>query len=116
MALDQKALNELRMLDPDGSAGLLAQIVQSYLKDASEILPRVRKAFDAGDWVTLTRDAHSLKSTSLSVGASAVGNAAAALEAAGKRQALEACPDLIATLSAEFAEAETLLREVIARS
>ena len=116
MALDQKALNALRMLDPDGSAGLLAQIIQSYLKDAGEILPRVHKAYDAGDWVTLTRDAHSLKSTSLSVGASAVGNTAAVLEAAGKRQAREACPDLIATLSAQFAEAEKLLRDVIARS
>jgi HPt (histidine-containing phosphotransfer) domain-containing protein len=116
MALDQKALNELLMLDPDGSEGLLAQIVHSYLKDASEILYRVRNATDAGDGGTLTSDTHSLKSTSLSVWASAVGNAAAALETAGKRQALEACSDLIATLSAEFAEAEPLLREVIARS
>jgi HPt (histidine-containing phosphotransfer) domain-containing protein len=113
MALDQKALDELRALDPDGSAGLVKLIVTSYLTDAQTILSRMRGAFDAGDLVAVTRDAHSLKSSSLSVGAPAVSRAASALEAAGRAGAGADCPALMDTLMREFAQAEPLLMEII---
>lgn len=113
MALDQKALDELRSLDPDGSAGVLQQIIASYLNDTQGILARIHASFAARDLAAMTREAHSLKSTSLSVGASAVGKAAAALELAGKSGAGEACGGLIDTLTAEFADAQIHLRALL---
>lgn len=115
MALDQNALDELRELDPDGSMGLVAQIIQTYLTDTKGILSRLSPSLAGRDLVTLARDAHSLKSSSLSVGASEVSKAAARLEAAGKAGSADACPELIRDLTAQFADAEKLLHAVMTR-
>lgn len=110
MGLDQKALNELRALDPDGSSGLLSQIIGSYLSDATELIQQIVTAFRAKDIVTLTRNAHSLKSTSLTVGAIRVGEIAKELEIACKGGALEVVPLFLTVLMAEYAAAAGLLK------
>jgi HPt (histidine-containing phosphotransfer) domain-containing protein len=110
MALDQKALDELRQLDPDGSAGLLVQIITSYLSDATTLIQKSRVAFAENDIATLTRNAHSLKSTSLTVGATRVATVAKELEMAGRSGAIDAAPMLLTALTAEYAAAENLLQ------
>ncbi len=110
MALDQKALDELRELDPDGSSGLLAQIITSYLSDAAKLIAQSQVACAAKDIATLTRNAHSLKATSLTVGAVKVAEIASALELAGRNATIEAAPMFLTALTAEFAAAENLLQ------
>ncbi len=110
MGLDQKALDELRALDPDGSSGLLAQIIVSYLSDAAKLIQQMQGALAAKDVTTLTRGAHSLKSTSLTVGAVRVADIAKELEMAGKSGTLDAAPLFLTALTAEFAAAEGLLQ------
>jgi HPt (histidine-containing phosphotransfer) domain-containing protein len=110
MALDQRALNELRALDPDGSSELMTQIIGSYLSDASVLVHYIGAAFRAKDIVALTRHAHSLKSTSLTVGAVRVAEIAKELEIAGKSGTLEVVPMFLTVLSAEYAAAAGLLK------
>jgi HPt (histidine-containing phosphotransfer) domain-containing protein len=110
MALDQATLNELRALDPEGSSGLLAQIITSYLNDAPNLIQQMHAALAGNDIVSLTRHAHSLKSTSLSLGASRVGQIAREIELAGKSKATDGCQPLLMALGAEYAAAERLLR------
>jgi HPt (histidine-containing phosphotransfer) domain-containing protein len=110
MALDQAALNELRALDPEGAAGLVAQIITSYLSDAPNLIQQIRTALAGNDIVSLTRHAHSLKSTSLSLGASRVSQIARELELAGKNNATDGCQSLLMALGAEYSAAERLLR------
>jgi HPt (histidine-containing phosphotransfer) domain-containing protein len=110
MTLDQAALNELRALDPEGSSGVLARIITSYLNDAPNLIQQMRSALAGNDIVSLTRHAHSLKSTSLSLGASRVSQIARELELAGKSNATDGCQSLLMALGAEYAAAERLLR------
>jgi HPt (histidine-containing phosphotransfer) domain-containing protein len=110
MGLDQNALNELRALDPDGSEGLLAHIITSYLSDAEKLIQQTREAFAAKDVTTLTRNAHTLKSTSLTVGATRVADIAKEIEMAGKSGTLAVVPMFLTVLSAEYAAAEGLLQ------
>jgi HPt (histidine-containing phosphotransfer) domain-containing protein len=110
MALDQKALNELRELDPDGSSGLLANIIGAYLKDAPEQLRHISDALAAQDIAALVRHAHSLRSASQSLGASRVAQIAGEIESAGKNQAIGGCRLLQTILAAEYASAERLLK------
>jgi HPt (histidine-containing phosphotransfer) domain-containing protein len=110
MALDKNALNELRELDPDGSSGLVVQIIESYLSDSTKLIQQIRTAFSANDIVTLTRNAHTLKSTSLTVGATRVGEIAKELEMACKSGTLQVLPLFLTALTAEYAAAERLLK------
>ena len=114
MALNQTAVNELRALAADGLCGLLAKIINAYLDDTPGLIGQLQVAFAANDIASFTRHAHSLKSTSLSMGASRVGQIASDLEMAGKNNTLTGCPALIETLNAEYAVAAALLQAELA--
>lgn len=109
MGLDQNALDQLRELDPDGTSGILAQIIDSYLADATSLIAQMRAALGGNDLDALARHAHSLKATSLSLGATRVSEVARDVETAGRNKAVESCPMLLMALSAEYAAAERLL-------
>lgn len=110
MALNQAALGELRNLDPDGSAGILAQIINVYLDDAPKLIANIQTALAAKDIATMTRHAHSLKSSSMSVGASRVGEIASTIESGGRKNSVDDCPALVMALTAEYAAAKRLLQ------
>ena len=110
MELNQQALDELRALDPDGSAGLLTRIIMSYLSDAPGLMRQIQAAWAGRDLSTLARHAHALKSTSASLGATRVSELARELEMAGKNNAIEQCASMIDALAVEYAAAERLLR------
>jgi len=105
MALDQSALDNLRELDPDGSSGVYAQIIQTYLSDAASLVAQIKAAVAANDAASLTRHAHTLKSTSLSLGATRVSAVARELEAAAKSGSTSACPLFLTALIAEHTAA-----------
>jgi HPt (histidine-containing phosphotransfer) domain-containing protein len=109
MALDQAPLDELRSLDPDGSGGILAQIINVYLDDAPKLIAQIQSSLAAKDIASMTRHAHSLKSSSLSVGASRVGEIAKDIEASGRKNSTDEIPALLMALSAEYSAAKTLL-------
>ena len=108
--LDQRALDELRSLDPDGSAGILNQIIQSYLDDTPTQIAQLRASIDAENIESMARAAHSLKSSSLSVGATDVGALAREIEAQGRAGSLDGCRALTAELEKQYAAAEKLLK------
>lgn len=105
MALDQNALNTLRELDPDGSTGVYANIIQTYLTDAAKLMENIKAAVAANDAASLTRHAHTLKSTSMSLGATRVSAIAREMEAAAKSGATATCPLFLTALTAEHAAA-----------
>ncbi len=110
MPLDPKALDELRSLDPDGSQGLVAQVIESYMGDAVTILDKLKAAIGGADIPAMTREAHSLKSTSRSVGAVELSNVAASIELAGRAGKIDGCAALLETLIREYRAVEPDLR------
>ena len=69
VVLDPGALTQLRALDPDGRHGLVGRIFSTYLTAASELLEQLNAAVQTGDAATVRRVAHTLKSSSSSIGA-----------------------------------------------
>ncbi len=108
--LDQRALDELRGLDPDGSAGLLNQIIQCYLDDTSTQIAKLRAAATAENIENMTRTAHSMKSSSFSVGAKHIGELARDIESRGRANSTDGCHVLIAKMEQDYVQTEQLLK------
>jgi PAS domain S-box-containing protein len=79
--LDPEVLENLRKLDHPGKPSLVARIAQAYLDDTPSRLESLRIAVEASDSDGIRLAAHALKSSSLNVGARAVGELCRALEA-----------------------------------
>ena len=69
VVLDAKALAALRELDPSGQGGLIARIMATFDNSLVRMLAQVDEAAARDDWATINHVAHTLKSSSASVGA-----------------------------------------------
>lgn len=67
--LDVQALARLQELDPGGKAGLLARVLATYSQSLQRLLEQWRSARAGADAQGLRHVAHTLKSSSASVGA-----------------------------------------------
>lgn len=67
--LDPGALARLAELDPKGRAGLVARVVKTFTQSLNRLLDELERARLAGDREALRHVAHTLKSSSASVGA-----------------------------------------------
>ncbi len=80
-ALDPEALARLRELDPGGRRGFLPQVLRAYDVSLRRHLARLRPADGSGvDAKTAAEVAHTLKSSSTSVGALDFARCCVALE------------------------------------
>lgn len=67
--LDAQALARLHELDPGGKAGLVARVLATYTRSLSSLLEQLVAARTTGDAQAQRHVAHTLKSSSASVGA-----------------------------------------------
>lgn len=67
--LDELALQRLRDLDPHNEAGLLKKVVQAFNSSTNRLLPQMVQAASCGDLAGVRHVAHTLKSSSASLGA-----------------------------------------------
>lgn len=81
--IDSRALENMLELG-GGDREFVVEVIDDYLKDSAELLARLRST--EGD--ELRRSAHSLKSTSASVGATALAGVCAEIERTGGDPAL----------------------------
>lgn len=82
--LDEGALQRLRSLDPDGRTGIVSRVLSTYEASLQRMLPQLEQARDAGDVATVGTLAHTLKSSSASVGAMALAALCADAERAAR--------------------------------
>ena len=67
--LDADALQRLRELDPTGQSRLLARVAQAFETSVERLMPELRTAWRAGNLDGVRHVAHTLKSSSASIGA-----------------------------------------------
>ncbi|OGT90185.1 MAG: hypothetical protein A2286_06555 [Gammaproteobacteria bacterium RIFOXYA12_FULL_61_12] len=79
--LDRRKLEQMAR---DISWGTLAGILPVYLDETDQRIPRMRKAFTAGDWKALGNEAHAFKSSSASFGLASLQARAREIESAAK--------------------------------
>lgn len=66
---DPVALERLRELDPDGCHGVLPRVLSAYETSLSRLLAQLAAELEGGDASVVSHVAHTLKSSSASVGA-----------------------------------------------
>ena len=107
----------MTLLDPETIASLqdlgdpefVAEVIDIYIADAPPRIETMREAIAEGDAEKLAAAAHALKSSSGNVGATAVCEICADLEA----NTLEGATEKLAALEREYADAVTALRDVV---
>jgi two-component system sensor histidine kinase/response regulator len=113
IALNQRALDNIRSLDPDGEAGVLREVIGIYIDEAPGHLASLRQALSRHDATELARVAHAMKSASHNVGASQLGEACRQLEHASRAGDLQAAAEGVATIETQYLGVLPLLRAEI---
>ena len=109
VTLDATALARLRELDPDGRHGVVVRVLEAFETSLGRLLGQLREEPDAGDAAVVAGIAHTLKSSSASVGALALSASCAEIE---RRLREGADGDLQADVQRLLAEGEAALRAV----
>jgi len=113
IVLNQRALDNIRALDPDGSEGVLAEAIGIYLDETPAQLSALSTAAAAGDMPEVARLAHALKSASNNLGASQMGELCRKLEQLGKSAAVDDVRSLLPALHAHSRAVRPLLLDEI---
>jgi CheY-like chemotaxis protein len=105
--LDADALARLKELDPTGENQLLARVVKAFETSAARLMPQLQDARRAGDAHGLRHVAHTLKSSSASIGAVKLSQLCADIESRIRTEKVE---NLEARLDSMCAEMEIVLQ------
>ena len=106
--LDPAALQRLRDLDPSGSSRLVERVFKAFADSVERLRPQLLQASAAGDAAALRHVAHTLKSSSASLGAIKLSRLCAEMESMARQgqtegmtgQTTELCGEIDAVLLA----------------
>jgi HPt (histidine-containing phosphotransfer) domain-containing protein len=94
-----------------GDLAFVDELVDTYVEEGQRLVERLRAAAADGSSDELLRAAHSLKSSSMNVGALALGEDCRALEADARAGAVPDAADRVGAIATGFADAR---RELLA--
>ena len=87
--LDETALARLRELDPRGENHLLERVLKAFDASVARLLPQLLQARATADQPAVRHVAHTLKSSSASIGAVALSQMCAGIEASARAGTLD---------------------------
>jgi signal transduction histidine kinase/DNA-binding response OmpR family regulator len=105
--LDEVALARLRELDPKGENKLIERVMRAFETSVARLLPQLEESRRAGDRAGIRHVAHTLKSSSASIGAIKLSQLCADIEAMIR---LDKADGLDARVDAMCAEVEIVLQ------
>jgi CheY-like chemotaxis protein/HPt (histidine-containing phosphotransfer) domain-containing protein len=114
--IDPKALDQIRQLDQDGSAGILERVLQIYLDESSDLFSKIRDAINKNDAQGLRAAAHSLKSSSAQVGAMELSEFCKEMESIGRRESVSGAEEILTRTELKFEEARSALSRELERT
>ena len=100
----------LQELEAGTDAEFVRELIATFLVEAPPMIAEMKSAKASGDAEAFRRNAHSLKSNSLTFGATALGSMARALEHGGLASAADG--SALAALEAEYARVAAALSEI----
>ncbi|MYM23709.1 response regulator [Duganella sp. FT135W] len=107
--INLQALDNIRALSPVNGNALLERVLQAFLRDTPIHLHTIRQAIHAGDADQLRKAAHSLKSSSANIGASALAQRSKELEQLGRNHTTAGAAALLADMEHSFQAARQAL-------
>lgn len=103
--LDPKAINDLKeMMGEEDFPAVFSELVATYLQDSPNLIEKIKEGLTAKDCDTIKLNAHSLKSSSASLGATTLSELCKQLELLMTEKNLEKAPPLIEKIIAEYEE------------
>ena len=108
--LDEAVLDELRA-SVQGDRAFVVELIDAYLADGATHIEAIGAAVDAGDADALVRPAHTLKSSSATLGAGRIAATARELEMLGRSGALDSgVGDLVGRVQGDWPATSAALR------
>ncbi|MFM9886454.1 MAG: response regulator [Burkholderiales bacterium] len=111
--IDFAAIAVIRQLQQPGAADVVDRVVRTYCSDAPKLIERMRASLQGADVETLIRSAHSLKSSSASVGVMRLASLSKEVEMRARANDLANLNSMIATIEAEYARSTKALNELV---
>ncbi|MGZ5158859.1 MAG: Hpt domain-containing protein [Caldimonas sp.] len=100
--LDEEALQRLRDLDPDGRNRLLERVLGAFESSAAKLGAQLADARQRGDMQVVRHVAHTIKSSSASIGALRLSRLCAEIEAAVRLEAVSGLAPLLDDVDREL--------------
>jgi two-component system, sensor histidine kinase and response regulator len=110
--LDEKALDLLHELERSGAPGVIAEVIEIYLQETPEKLDQLPGFIHEGRIGDVRLIAHSLKSTSLNLGANELGKIFSELEQRARADLLDGASELVEAAQEEYALILPLLQSM----
>ncbi len=111
--LDAEALRRLRELDPRGDNRLIERVAKAFDNSVARLLPQLDEAFKMGDQTAIVHVAHTLKSSSASIGALKLSQICAEIETSIRRQTGEDLSSRIREIPTEVDQVLSALRQLL---
>jgi HPt (histidine-containing phosphotransfer) domain-containing protein len=111
--LDDQALARLRELDPDGRHGVLRRVLSAFEASLLRMLGQLSEAGERADGAAVAALAHTMKSSSASVGALALSALCASAERDLRTGGVQDLPALVHGLSAEVVQVLAAVRAML---
>jgi len=108
--IDDSVLAELKEMGGEEGAEFLADVINSYLEDAPQLLNSLSEALPQGDLKLLKQAAHTLKSTSATVGAMNLSELCKVMEAMEGEKVSEERASLLLKIRTEYEKVKVALQ------
>ena len=113
LVLDAQALALLAQLDPSGSGRLFTRVMSTYRASLARLIGQLITAREPFDPDSMRMAAHTLKSSSGSVGALRLSQLCGSAEAALRDRRFDALPPLLEALVAEAGRADLAVHQLL---
>lgn len=113
--LDAAALARLHELDPGGKTGIVARVLKTYEQSLASTLQNLQAAQARGDTMEVRRLAHTLKSSSASIGALGLSAACAKVEGLARDRQEGELPAALARLDRDGIGTLAAVRRLLPR-
>ena len=110
--IDIDALRRLAELDPTGANRLLQRVFQAFESSALRMLPQAQAALASGDLAGVRHVAHTLKSSSASIGAIKLSRLCAEIETMVRLETVDGLPARVAEMDRETTAVLQALRRI----
>ncbi len=112
--LNAEAIRRLRELDPTGESHLLTRVFQAFETSLNRLLPQLEQARNTADAAGVRLVAHTLKSSSATIGAEQLSKVCAEVEAMAQESRLDAATSGIELILSEAQAVCEALRQLTA--
>ena len=113
LVLDAQALAVLAQLDPTGTGQLFVRVMRTYRKSLARLIGQLVTAREPFDPDSMRLAAHTLKSSSGSVGALGLAQLCGSAEAALREGRFESLPNTLDALLAEAERVELAVHQLL---